>query len=98
MTELRGNGAGKLDASFGAQLRAAREACQLTQEDLAARAGLTPNTVGCLERGEHRHPYPATVRALADALDLSAEHRAVLMASVLKRGTTMSPGGSDEGV
>src|SRR5829696_2798175 len=76
---------------FGARLRAAREAANLTQEALAARAGLTPNAVGALERGEHRHPYPATVRALAAALGLAAEEGAALAASVPKRGQAARP-------
>ena len=59
----------------------------LTQEELAARAGLTPNAVGALERGEHRHPYPATVRALADALGLTRRTSArPWRPSVPKRG------------
>ena len=66
--------------AFGARLRRAREAAGLTQEELAARAGLTPNAVGALERGEHRHPYPATVRALAAALGLTDDERAALAA------------------
>ena len=61
--------------------------CYLTQEELAERAGLTPNAIGSLERGEHRHPYPATVRSLSTALGLSAEEHAALAASVPRRGT-----------
>lgn len=72
--------------SFGARLRRAREAAGLAQEELAARAGLSPNVVGGLERGEHRHPYPATVRALAAALGLTDDERAALAAAVPRRG------------
>ena len=71
---------------FGARLRHARRTAGLTQESLAARAGLTPNAVSALERGEHRHPYPATVRALSEALGLSATESAALAASVPPRG------------
>jgi predicted ATPase/DNA-binding XRE family transcriptional regulator len=71
---------------FGAHLRRLREASGLSQEELAHRAGLTPNAVGTLERGERRRPYPNTVRALADALDLDDTHRADLIASVPTRG------------
>jgi predicted ATPase/DNA-binding XRE family transcriptional regulator len=83
-------------ASFGARLRGAREVAGLSQEELAERASLTPNTVGALERGEHRHPYPATVRALAAALGLSPEERTTLLASVPRRrgrapGVSRSP-------
>ncbi len=67
-------------------MRGLREAAGLTQEELAARAGLSPNAVGALERGQRRRPYPHTVRALADALGLAEEERAVLLASVPKRG------------
>jgi predicted ATPase len=47
---------------------------------------LTPNAVGTLERGERRRPYPNTVRALAEALDLDDADRADLIASVPSRG------------
>ncbi len=73
------------ERSFGARLRRARRTAGLTQETLAARAGLTPNAVSALERGEHRHPYPATVRALADALGLSEAAGAAFAGSVPPR-------------
>lgn len=71
---------------FGARLRLARRAAGLTQEELAERAGLTPNAISALERGEHHHPYPATVRALVRALGLSDAQGAALVASVPPRG------------
>lgn len=74
------------DTSFGARLRRLREVAGLTQEELAARAGLSPNAVGALERGVRRRPYPHTVRSLAEALELSESERAALLASVPKRG------------
>lgn len=87
MDGARGQVAVEEHASFAARLRRAREAAGLTQEELAERAALTPNTIGALERGEHRHPYPATVRSLATALGSSPEERAALLASVpLRRG------------
>ena len=73
-------------APFSERLRRARLSANLTQEELAERAGLTANAVGALERGEHRHPYPATVRALVAALELSADQGAELAAAVPKRG------------
>lgn len=72
-------------SSFGARLRRLREASGLSQEELAHRAGLTPNAVGTLERGERRRPYPNTIRALADALELGGDDRAALIASVPAR-------------
>jgi predicted ATPase/DNA-binding CsgD family transcriptional regulator/DNA-binding XRE family transcriptional regulator len=74
--------------SFGARLQRAREAAGLSQEDLAARAALSPNAVGALERGARRHPNPATVRALAVALAMTDAERAALVASVPRRGQT----------
>jgi predicted ATPase/DNA-binding XRE family transcriptional regulator len=82
----RENETARRDAPFGARLRTLREAAGLTQEELASRAGLSPNAVGTLERGQRRRPYPHTVRALADALDLSEEARASLLAAVPDRG------------
>ena len=71
--------------SFGALLRDLREGAGLTQEELALRAGLSPNAVGTLERGARKHPYPHTVRSLADALGLSQDERATLLAAVPRR-------------
>ncbi|HLL56948.1 MAG TPA: helix-turn-helix domain-containing protein [Rubrobacteraceae bacterium] len=76
------------DAPFGARLRRVREAAGLTQEDLAVRAGLSAKGISDLERGARRRPYPHTVRALADALELSEEERTSLSATVPKRGDT----------
>jgi transcriptional regulator with XRE-family HTH domain len=74
------------DAPFGEQLRRLREGAGLTQEELAAKAGLTAKAVSALERGERKRPYPHTVRSLADALGLSEGDRLSLLASVQKRG------------
>ena len=76
------------DAPFGAHLRRVREAAGVTQEDLAARAGLSAKGISDLERGARRRPRPHTVRALADALELSEGERASLLATVPKRGDT----------
>ena len=82
-----GRGTNKdLGAPFGAKLRHLREAAGLTQEELAARAGLTAKGVSALERGERRRPYPHTVRSLADALDLPDAERASLLSAVPGRG------------
>jgi predicted ATPase/DNA-binding XRE family transcriptional regulator/Tfp pilus assembly protein PilF len=74
------------DAPFGAHLRRVREAAGLTQEELAARAGLSAKGISDLERGARRRPYPHTVRALADALELPVDERASLLAAIPKRG------------
>jgi transcriptional regulator with XRE-family HTH domain len=67
--------------SFGELLRSLRRAAGLSQEELAQRARLSVKAVGALERGERQRPYPNTVRALADALEVSGEMRAALMDS-----------------
>jgi len=66
-------------------LRGLRQAVGITQEELANRAGLSPNAVSALERGQRKRPYPHTVRALADALGLDEGERAALLAAVPKR-------------
>src|SRR3712207_5779243 len=82
---------GRQDSPFGVRLRRVREAAGLTQEDLAARAGLSAKGISDLERGARRRPHPHTVRALADALELSEEDRASLLAAVPRRGDTAAP-------
>src|SRR3712207_7690999 len=77
--------AGTEGEAFGDRLRALRERAGLTQEELASRAGLTPNAVSALERGTRTRPYPHTVRSLADALGLSDEERAGLVLAVPRR-------------
>ena len=70
---------------FGERLRRFREAAGLSQDGLAERAGLSPNAIGALERGERQRPYPHTIRALADALGLNEQDRATLTAAVPRR-------------
>src|SRR5258705_2341489 len=67
--------------SFGAQLKALREAAGFTQEELATIAGLWVHAVSALERGERRRPHVETVRALSAALDLNGATRDALLAS-----------------
>ena len=57
--------------SFGAQLKALREAAGFTPEELATVAGLSVHAVSALERGERRRPHADTVRALSAAQDLN---------------------------
>ncbi len=61
--------------SFGAQLKALREAAGFTQEQLATIAGLSVHAVSALERGERRRPHVETMRALSAALDLTGATR-----------------------
>src|SRR3712207_7555799 len=81
---------GEQDLTFGSRLRRLREAAGLTQEELALRAGLSPRAISALERGERQRPYLHTVRTLAEALELSEEERASLLAT-LPRGGAAAP-------
>ena len=68
-------------SSFAELVRRFRDRAALSQEELAARAGLTAKAISALERGERRRPYPHTVRSLADALGLDDAERAALARS-----------------
>ncbi|WP_188197731.1 ATP-binding protein [Nonomuraea sp. SYSU D8015] len=64
-------------AALGALVRAWRERALLTQEELAARAGLNTRTVRRLETGELRRPRSSSMRSLAEALDLDTDEFAL---------------------
>jgi transcriptional regulator with XRE-family HTH domain len=66
---------------FGAELRRLRRRSGLSQETLAARAGLSPEAVSLLERGR-RSPRMTTMRLLAEGLSLPESDRSALFASV----------------
>src|SRR5918993_778228 len=85
-------GAREGSGDFGGRLRRHREAAGLSQEELAERAALTAKAISALERGERQHPYPQTLRALANALNLSDADRSALIASIPDRER---PQGSD---
>ena len=72
-------------APFAELLRRHRLALGLTQEELAERAGLSPNAVSDLERSRRRAPYHATMDALVSALGLTPEDQRALEASVVRR-------------
>ncbi len=66
---------------FGAELRRLRRRSGLSQETLAARAGLSPEAISLLERGR-RSPRMTTMRLLAEGLSLPESDRSALFASV----------------
>jgi predicted ATPase/DNA-binding XRE family transcriptional regulator len=68
-------------ASFGDRLRRLRKAALLSQEELAARSGLSVRGISDLERGARYAPRLETVRMLADALALGERDRAALLAA-----------------
>ncbi|MEO7000328.1 MAG: helix-turn-helix transcriptional regulator, partial [Ktedonobacterales bacterium] len=65
--------------SLGELLKRYRLAAGLSQETLAARAGLSVRAISDLERGIHRTPQMHTLDALALALALTASHRTHLL-------------------
>ncbi len=71
---------------FGDLLKRYRGAAGLTQEELAARAGLSPKGISDLERGARQTPRRETLQLLAEALKLSDHDYAVLEASARRRG------------
>jgi transcriptional regulator with XRE-family HTH domain len=67
-----------LDTSFGRWLRARRRALDLTQQDLARRAGCAIVTLQKLEADERR-PSRLLAERLVDALQVAANDRAALI-------------------
>jgi len=61
---------------FGGLLRRRRMAAGLTQEELAARTGLSIRAIRDLERGITSRPYRNSIERLADALGLTSGGRA----------------------
>jgi predicted transcriptional regulator len=59
---------------FG-QIEARRRALGVSQARLAGRAGISETTYSRHRRGKTEEPRPATLRALADALELFAAER-----------------------
>jgi len=60
---------------LGEIVRAGRRRLGLTQEELAAKAGINVRTIGKLEANLISNPRPATLRLLADALALHGDDR-----------------------
>ncbi len=64
--------------SVGDLLRRFRVAAGLTQEALAERARVSPDTIAALEQGRRRAPRLSTVTEIANALGLGPSERAAL--------------------
>jgi len=79
--------------SFGVLLRACRHRADLSQEELAARAGLSERTVRELEAGRVRSPRRDTARLLADALQLTGPQRDSWMAATRRAGPAVPAAG-----
>ena len=65
--------------SFGILLKRYRMAAGLTQEALAARAGLSARTIADLERGINRLPRHDTLELLMTALNVNSQQRALFL-------------------
>ena len=70
------------DMAAGPALRARRIATGLTIDALAARSGVSPRTIGAIEREHIRRPHPPTLAAIAGALGLESAARARLDATL----------------
>src|SRR5215475_9928190 len=67
-----GYGKGRM---FSAQVRALRQRLGMSQEELAARTGVSVRGIRNLEAGRTGRPRPGTVRLLADAFELAGPER-----------------------
>ncbi len=67
--------------SFRTLLKHYRQAAGLSQEALAARAGLSARAISDLERGINRTPRYDTLEFLSSALSLSSQQQALLQAA-----------------
>ena len=72
--------------AFGRLLKRYRVAKCLTQEALAARAGLSVRAISDLERGVNRTPHTDTLRLLVEALCLAPADRDALTATARGQG------------
>ena len=88
---------------FGTILRTFRRAAGLSQEDLAALAGLSTHAVGDLERGYRSRPRQETVTLLREALQLNQEDQVLFEAAARRaarraRDTVSPPLYGDHGL
>jgi len=84
------------EASFGILLRQYRAAANLTQEELAERAGLSAQAISALERGARRSPRTSTVELLAATLKLDpAQRRSLVAAARCRPALNARPAGGE---
>lgn len=75
----------------GELLRRYRSDAELTQEELAERAGLSARAIRALEAGARRSPRRDTLRLLAEALGLAPDERDRLERSIRQQRRTVAP-------
>src|ERR1700760_690521 len=71
---------GQSPSKFGVLLQRLRTRAEMTQEELAERATVSPRTVSDLERGVNQTARRATAQLLADALELAGDEREQFLA------------------
>jgi len=71
----------KEHSTFGVLLRRYRQAAGVSQETLAAQAGLSTRAISDLERGINRNPRSDTLDLLAGALPLTSHQQNLLRSS-----------------
>jgi transcriptional regulator with XRE-family HTH domain len=76
---------------FSQLLKGLRVAADLTQEDLAERAGISARGVSDLERGLRTTPRRDTIQLLADALRLAGADREAFVAAARGRSPSTAP-------
>lgn len=89
-TDWEGLPADNRGGRFAALLRSYRRLAGLSQEALAARAGVSVRAVSGMERAEGHVPYAATLRLLADALALSPTERDAFIAAARPAGPRLA--------
>jgi len=77
--------------AFGQWLRSRRRSAGLSQDELAERSGLSIRAVSNLERGRTGAPHQASLRRLADALDLQGQARAEFLAAARRPAPAAVP-------
>jgi DNA-binding XRE family transcriptional regulator len=73
------------DAVGVVSVRERRLALGLTQEELAARSGVSVRSIQAFEAGRFVRPRPTTARLLADALELAPPSRERFLLALLDR-------------
>src|ERR1700678_1933877 len=74
-----GHGDREPGSRFGVLVQAYRHEAGLTQQELAAKAGLSVAALRDIEQCRRHWPRPRTLAALSDALGLDSEHAAHLV-------------------
>src|SRR5688500_4533298 len=85
-------------SGFGELLRRYRIAADLTQEELAERAGVSNRGISDLERGARGLPRKDTLQLLLQALDLSPSDRDALVAAARRAPAPAGRRGQADGV